>query len=119
MLFRSEKYLSRIRQFYDQDDIIKVITGVRRCGKSSLMKTVEEELVTEGVSQDNIIYLDLDRRENRHIKTPDQLEKLIETNIKDNEHLNYLFIDEVQNVENFEEVINGFRTDGGFSIFIK
>ena len=118
MLFRREKYLSRIRPFYDQDDIIKVITGVRRCGKSSLMKTVEEELVTEGVSQDNIIYLDLDRRGNRHIKTPDQLEKLIETNIKDNEHLNYLFIDEVQNVENFEEVINGFRTDGGFSIFI-
>lgn len=118
MLFRREKYLSRIRPFYDQDDIIKVITGVRRCGKSSLMKTVEEELVTEGVSQDNIIYLDLDRRGNRHIKTPDQLEKLIETNIKDNVHLNYLFIDEVQNVENFEEVINGFRTDGGFSIFI-
>ena len=86
MLFRREKYLSRIRPFYDQDDIIKVITGVRRCGKSSLMKTVEEELVTEGVSQDNIIYLDLDRRGNRHIKTPDQLEKLIETNIKDNEH---------------------------------
>lgn len=81
MLFRREKYLSRIRPFYDQADIIKVITGVRRCGKSSLMKTVKDELVTSGVSQDNIIYLDLDRRENRHIKTTDQLEKLIETNI--------------------------------------
>lgn len=118
MLFRREKYLRRIRPFYEQDDIIKVITGVRRCGKSSLMKTVEDELVNSGVSQDNIIYLDLDRRENRHIKTADELEKLIEVNIKDNEHLNYLFIDEVQNVDNFEEVINGFRTDGGFSIFI-
>lgn len=118
MLFKREKYLRRIRPFYEQDDIIKVITGVRRCGKSSLMKTVEDELVNSGVSQDNIIYLDLDRRENRHIKTADELEKLIEVNIKDNEHLNYLFIDEVQNVDNFEEVINGFRTDGGFSIFI-
>ena len=40
MLFKREKYLKRIRPFYDADDIIKVITGVRRCGKSSLMRTV-------------------------------------------------------------------------------
>lgn len=118
MLFKREKYLKRIRPFYDSDDLIKVITGVRRCGKSSLMKTVKEELISNGVNSDNIIYLDLDKRENRKIKTADQLEELIDTNIKDNENLNYLFIDEVQNVIGFEEVINGFRTDGGFSIFI-
>lgn len=118
MLFKREKYLKRIRPFYDSDDLIKVITGVRRCGKSSLMKTVEEELISQGVNPDNIIYLDLDKRENRKIKTADQLEQLIDTNIKDNEKLNYLFIDEVQNVTGFEEVLNGFRTDGGFSIFI-
>ena len=118
MLFKREKYLKRIRPFYDADDIIKVITGVRRCGKSSLMRTVEEELISQGVSSDNIIYLDLDKRENRKIKTADQLERLIDDNIKDNKKMNYLFIDEVQNVTGFEEVLNGFRTDGDFSIFI-
>ena len=117
MLFKREKYLKKIRPFYHADDIIKVITGVRRCGKSSLMEMIADEIKQNGVAEDNIIYLDLDKRENRKIKTPDQLEELIESKIKC-EGLNYLFIDEVQNVTGFEEVINGFRSDGGFSIFI-
>lgn len=117
MLFKREKYLKKIRPFYQDDDIIKVITGVRRCGKSSLMETIADEIKQSGVDEDNIIYLDLDKRENRKIKTADGLEKLIESKIK-SDKLNYLFIDEVQNVAGFEEVINGFRSDGGFSIFI-
>ena len=117
MLFKREKYLKKIRPFYDAEDIIKVITGVRRCGKSSLMQTIAEELVNRGVDSNAIIYLDLDKREYRKIKTADQLEQLIEGEKKKN-GLNYLFIDEIQNVTGFEEVINGFRTDGDFSIFI-
>lgn len=117
MLFRREKYLKKIRPFYHEDDIIKVITGVRRCGKSSLMETIVDELKQNGIDEQNIIYLDLDKRENRKIKSADDLEKLIESKIK-NDKLNYLFIDEVQNVLGFEEVINGFRSGGGFSIFI-
>lgn len=117
MLFKREKYLRKIRPFYHDEDIIKVITGVRRCGKSSLMETIADEIKQSGVNDDNVIYLDLDKRENRKIKTSDQLEVLIESKIK-NDNLNYLFIDEVQNVRDFEEVINGFRSDGGFSVFI-
>ena len=117
MLFKREKYLKKIRPFYDADDIIKVITGVRRCGKSSLMQTVAEELAAAGVSEERIIYIDLDNSKNRKIKTADQLENLIKAEIK-GEGFKYLFIDEIQNVEGFEEVLNGFRTDGGFSIFI-
>jgi hypothetical protein len=117
MLFKREKYLKKIRPFYHDDDIIKVITGVRRCGKSSLMEMIADEIKQSGVAEDNIIYLDLDKRENRKIKTSDQLEALIESKIE-NDKRNYLFIDEVQNVPGFEEVINGFRSDGGFSIFI-
>lgn len=117
MLFSREKYLQKIRPFYQADDIIKVITGVRRCGKSSLMTTIANELKQNGVPEENIIYLDLDERSNRKIKTADLLEEVIEAKIKNNS-LNYLFIDEVQNVVGFEEVINGFRSEGGFSIFI-
>lgn len=117
MLFKREKYLKKIRPFYNADDIIKVITGVRRCGKSSLMETIAEEIKQGGVNEDDIIYLDLDKRENRKVKTADELEKLVESNIK-SKGRKFLFIDEVQNVTDFEEVINGFRSDGEFSIFI-
>ncbi len=117
MLFKREKYLKKIRPFYYADDIIKVITGVRRSGKSSLMEMIIDEIKGSGVEDDSIIYIDLDKRENRKIKTPDQLEALIESKIK-TDGLKFLFIDEVQNVTGFEEVLNGFRTDGGFSIFI-
>lgn len=116
-LFPREHYLQRIRGFYDADDIIKVITGVRRCGKSCLMAVIREELHSKGVPEKNILSIDLDRRENRNIKTPGQLEDLIlqkgtATGLK------YLFIDEVQNVDSFEEVLNGFRGEGNWSIFV-
>ena len=116
-LYIREKYLRRIRSFYDADDLIKVITGVRRCGKSSLMETIATELRQKGVPDENIIYLDLDKRGYRSIKSADQLDQLIESSCQSSE-LKYLFIDEIQNVEGFEEVINGFRTEGGWSIFI-
>lgn len=116
-LYRREKYLKRIRPFYNDDDIIKVITGVRRCGKSSLMETISEEIREQGVSDENIIYLDLDKRGYRSIKTAEQLDALIEEKCQAS-GLKYLFIDEIQNVDGFEEVINGFRTEGNYSIFI-
>lgn len=115
--FKRESYLQKIRGFYNDTEIIKVITGVRRCGKSSLMQTIAQELRDKGVSEENIIYFDLDKRGYRNIKTSDQLEKIIEDDAIA-KGLKYLFIDEVQNVTGFEEVLNGFRDEGDFSIFI-
>lgn len=116
-LYIREKYLKKIRGFYRSNDIIKVITGVRRCGKSTLMKMVADELEAQGVPAERILYLDLDQRKYRKIKTADQLEDLIAAGIDEAEQ-NYLFVDEIQNVRGFEEVINGFREDGNCSIFI-
>ena len=115
-LYHREQYLKKIRPFYD-DDLIKVITGIRRCGKSCLMATIAEELRNRGVEDKDIIYLDLDKRGNRSIKTPEQLEKKIESLLADND-FKYLFIDVVQNVRDYEEVVNAYNSDGGFSIFI-
>ena len=117
-LYKREKYLKKIRPFYSEEDLIKVITGVRRCGKSSIMETICDELKqTMGVKDEQIIYIDLDSRKNRNIKTADALEALIDNHTTTKEKI-YLFIDEIQNVDSFEEVINGYRTDGGYSIFI-
>lgn len=116
-LFKRETYLSKIRGFYHDDGMIKVITGVRRCGKSCLMQTIAEELRECGVDDGHIIFLDLDRYGFRSVRTPDQLERLIEPALEV-DGMKYLFIDEIQNVEGFEGVVNEFRAEGGFSIFI-
>ena len=112
-----ENYLKKIRGFYGDTEIIKVITGVRRCGKSCLMATIQQELLASGVPETNIISIDLDSRKYRKIKTDDQLEALIDS-LSSASGLKYLFVDEIQNVVNFEEVINAFRGDGDYSIFI-
>ena len=116
-LYKREKYLKRIRPFYETDDLIKVITGVRRCGKSSLMKMIRDELKLSGVKDEQIIYIDLDSRQYRKITHADDLEQIIENNSISDE-MKYLFIDEIQNVDGFENVINAFRTEGNYSIFI-
>ena len=92
-------YLKKIRGFYHADDIIKVITGVRRCGKSCLMQMIAEELCRQGIDDKQIIYLDLDTRKYRKIKTADALEKLIEQRPRIKPR--YLFIDEIQNDSEF------------------
>lgn len=116
-LFKRENYLKQIRGFYHSTDIIKVITGIRRCGKSSLMQTIADELIDLGISPQNIGYLNLDKRGFRSIRTQEKLENLIDESSKAS-GIKYLFIDEIQNVEGFEEVINEFREDGDYSIFI-
>ena len=117
--YRREHYLTQLRPFYDDSDLIKVITGIRRCGKSSLMNTVMDELLKLKVPKNNIIYINLDRREHRTVTTPEKLDRVIERAVRGaSDGLRYLFIDEVQNVKGFETVINGWREEGDCSIFM-
>ena len=74
--YRREHYLAKLRPFYNDSGLIKVITGIRRCGKSSLLITVLNELFEQGIPETNLIYLNLDRREYRNVTTPDQLDQL-------------------------------------------
>ena len=112
-----ENYLKKIRDFYHATDIIKVITGVRRCGKSYLMETIAYELKESGIPAENIIYFDLDSKDYNKILKSEQLEQLIEL-VSAINGTKYLFIDEVQNVKGFETVLNGFRGTNEWSIFI-
>lgn len=81
-LYKRERYLQKIRGFYHETEIIKVLTGVRRCGKSSIMNLIIQELLDEGVSQNNILYFNLDKKPYVHVKTPQQLDKIISDNSK-------------------------------------
>ena len=118
--YRREHYLAKLRPFYDDVGLIKVITGIRRCGKSSLLVTIIDELRERGIPEANLIYLNLDRREHRNVTTPEQLDRTIAQAMADADDagLRYLFIDEVQNVAGFETIVNGWREEGDCSIFI-
>ncbi len=113
-IYHREKYLSKIRPFYDSD-IVKVITGVRRSGKTSILKAIISELESRNLSE-RIIYLPLDKRGYKNIVTPKQLEDKIEEQIHDSD-MYYLIIDEVQNVKGFEKVMLQYEEEG-YSIFL-
>lgn len=116
-LYKREDYLSKIRGFYNDSKMIKVITGIRRCGKSYLLKTIIEELKEIGVDEKDIIYIELDEKGYKDIETPEELEKTIDSLIKDN-NFKYLFVDEIENVKGFETLINSYRETGNYSIFL-
>ena len=115
-IYKREDYLKKIRGFYN-DDMIKVISGIRRCGKSFFLKSIIQELLENGVNEKDIIYIELDKKDYKNIKTSKQLEKVIDKQITD-KAFKYLFIDEIQNVKGFETLINSYREEGNISIFI-
>lgn len=117
-LYKRNLYLKQIRGFYDEEEIIKVITGVRRCGKSSLLEMIIDELKEKSVPEENIIMIHLDKRPYKGIKTTSALEKVIDEKSEGVLGLKYLFLDEIQNVKSFEESINAYREEGDYSIFI-
>ena len=103
-LYSRELYLNKIRPFYHENDLIKVITGVRRCGKSSLMQLIAKELIKSGVDESKIIYLNLDKRPYRRVKQADQLEDILANKLDPIEGDKYLFIDEIQLCKGFERI---------------
>ena len=115
-IYKREEYLKKLRGFY-KDDMIKVISGIRRCGKSYLLKSIIQELLENGVNRKDIIYIELDRKEYKEINTPEKLEKIIDEKIIDND-FKYLFLDEIENVTGYEKLINMYREEGNISIFI-
>ncbi len=114
-IYPREKYLKKIRPFF-HSDIIKIITGIRRCGKSSILKAIMNELLSQGVPESDIIYIPLDKRGYKDIATPEQLEEKIEASLGGKDFY-YLFIDEVQNVKGFEKVVQSYAEEG-YSVFL-
>lgn len=117
MLIR-ENYLSRIRGFYDSD-LIKILVGIRRCGKSVILNQIIEELKSEKkIDNEHIIFINFEFIEYEDLLDYKELNKYIKDKIKDDK-IYYLFLDEIQNVDKFEKVINSLRASiKNVSIFI-
>ena len=98
--------------------LVKIITGIRRCGKSFLLDPIfKEYLISEGVSENHIIKIDLDERRNNKYQDPDVLDEYIRSLIVDEETY-YLLLDEVQKVDDFESVLNGFLHIHNLDIYV-
>lgn len=115
-MVKRELYIKRIRPFYDSE-MVKVFTGIRRCGKSTIMKQIMEEIKSGYASEDKILYINFEDYKYRKLSNPDSLYEYVETWIQ-GEDKHYLFFDEIQNVDEFELVINSFRATHNTSIFI-
>lgn len=115
-MIKREMYLKKIRDSYDSE-LIKIIVGVRRSGKSVLMMQIIDELKEKGINEDHIIYINFEDYDYTDYTKPKEFNKYIKDKIKDNDKY-YLLFDEIQNVEDFEKVINSFRVTMNVSIFI-
>jgi len=116
MLIR-EKYLSEIRDFYDEVSLIKIIYGLRRSGKSVILTQIIDEMKQKGIRDEQIIYINFESLDYSFIKTAKDLNDYIKGLVK-NKDKYYVFFDEIQKVDEFEKGINSLRITNQFSIFI-
>ncbi|HJC89384.1 MAG TPA: ATP-binding protein [Candidatus Mediterraneibacter excrementigallinarum] len=115
-MIKRESVLKRIRPFYESE-LIKVLIGLRRSGKSVLLHEIMEELKQKGVRQEQIIYMNFEDFQYSYITNAKTLYDYI-CDQRKNEEKYYLFFDEIQMVDGFERVINSFRATWDVSIFI-
>ena len=101
-----------------ENGLIKIVTGIRRCGKSFLLDPIYKNyLLNNGVMNDHIIKIDLDERQNNKFLDPDVLDEYIRSLILDNQ-MYYIILDEIQKVEDFESVLNGFLHIENVDIYV-
>ena len=111
-----ENYLEKIRPFYNQD-LIKVITGIRRCGKSVILRQIINEIKESGVKDDNIIYMNFELSDYSDIKTAKELDRYIKNRIINIDKY-YVFLDEIQYVKEWEKTVNSSKAKYGDKISI-
>lgn len=109
--------LSKLIDYKDKD-LVKIITGIRRCGKSFLLFTIfYDYLLEHGIKENHIIAIKLDSKKNSNLRNSDTLFKYISSLIKNNEKY-YVFIDEIQLMDEFEDLVNGVKSDFNADLYI-
>ncbi|MCM1244444.1 MAG: ATP-binding protein [Roseburia sp.] len=115
MIVRKE-YLELLSHFREKN-VIKVVTGIRRCGKSTLFQLYQEELLEEGVESTQILAINLEEGEFRTICTAEKLYHYIEEKLVE-DRMNYVFLDEIQQVEEFEKAVDWLYTKKNVDLYI-
>jgi uncharacterized protein len=116
-MIEREKYLNRIKPFINKP-VIKVITGMRRCGKSTFLKMIMDDLIKKGSKTGNILFISKDSLDCDDIRTYSDLNELVIKSFKGIKGKKYLFIDEIQEIEGWEKAVVSFLTGNIADIFI-
>ncbi len=117
MEIKRDFYLNELIEGLD-NGLVKIVTGIRRCGKSYLLDPIfKNYLIEKGVKEDHIIKLDLDERDNFIYHNPDKLNKYVKEKIVDKDKY-YIILDEVQEVEEFESVLIGFLHMNNVEVYV-
>ena len=114
---KRDRYLEKLIN-RRENGLIKIVTGIRRCGKSYLLDPIYKNyLIENGVKEDHIIKIDLDERKNNKYLNPDVLDEYIRSMIVDKD-IYYIILDEIQKVEDFESVLNGFLHIKNLDVYV-
>lgn len=116
MLIKREIYLSKIRKYYNID-LFKVLTGIRRAGKSRILEQIIDELKNTGIDENHIIVINFEDMDYEYINTSSKLNDYVKSKIRDDNKY-YLFLDEIQHVKDFEKAIASFKATKNCSIFV-
>lgn len=111
-----KEFLERLSSFKDKQ-LIKVITGIRRCGKSTLLRQWQKILLEDGVEEKQIVFINFEDYEFKSLRNNDEFYKFVTAKILPKKRM-YLFFDEIQRVEHFEEVVDSFFMNPLFDIYI-
>lgn len=114
---KRDRYLEKLIN-RRENGLIKIVTGIRRCGKSYLLDPIYKNyLIENGVKEDHIIKIDLDERKNNKYLNPDVLDEYIRSMIVDKD-IYYIILDEIQKVEDFESILNGFLHIENLDVYV-
>lgn len=110
-----KEYLERLRNLKHKK-LIKIVTGIRRCGKSTVLEMFRDELLQSGVRKNQIIFLNFEDYDNKHLLNPDELYSYIKQRLSSD--MNYIFLDEIQRVENFPEIVDSLYIKKNVDIYM-
>lgn len=112
-MLKRDEYIKQIVPFIDKD-VIKVLTGIRRSGKSVMLKLLMEELKNRGINENQFIYINFENLKYRNLKNYERLYDFILNKVDDKYKSYYIFLDEIQEVEEWERCVNSLRVDEEF-----
>ena len=110
------EYLSKLKKFRDKK-LIKVVTGIRRCGKSTLMEIYRDWLINKGVSSERIVFINFEDYDYFSLRDPQNLYGYVKDRLSETE-MTYLFFDEIQHVKDFPDVINSLNLKPNTDIYL-
>ena len=117
MLIERPEYIEKLRMWQNHADVVKIVTGVRRCGKSILLELFQSDLLANKIGKDQILEIKFELDENEELLDRKKLHAYLLKNINPNK-MNYVFLDEIQLVQNWQKTINSLRMRPNIDLYL-